>query len=79
MKMGDHLRRSRADREAGKPLPLDQARAFRLDQELFGQSEDLIRGKSLIIVPLGPLTQTPFQVLIPYGGTLNGDTNYATR
>ena len=53
-----------ADRDAGKPLPFDHARAFRLYQALFGQAEDLIEGKQLLIVPSGALTQLPFQVLV---------------
>lgn len=55
-----------ADRDAGKPLPFDLARAYALYQELFGQVEDLIRGKQLLIVPSGPLTQLPFQVLVTH-------------
>ena len=35
-----------------------------LYQALFGQVEDLIKGKSFLIVPSGPLTQLPFQVLV---------------
>ncbi len=53
-----------ADRNAGKPLPFDHARAYRLYQALFGQVEDLIKGKQLLIVPSGALTQLPFQVLV---------------
>ena len=53
-----------AFREAGKPLPFDHARAFRLYQALFGQAEDLIKGNQLLIVPSGALTQLPFQVLV---------------
>ena len=53
-----------ADRNAGKPLPFDHARAYRLYQALFGQAEDLIKGKQLLIVPSGALTQLPFQVLV---------------
>ena len=53
-----------ADRDNGLPLAFDAARANRLYQALFGQAEDLIKGKSLIIVPSGPLTQLPFQVLV---------------
>ncbi len=51
----------------GKLLP---AGAFRTDiahelyQELFGEIADLIAGKDLIIVPSGPLTSLPFQVLV---------------
>ncbi len=53
-----------ANRDAGKPLPFDHARAHRLYQALFGQAEDLIKGKQLLIVPSGALTQLPFQVLV---------------
>ena len=52
------------DRDSGKPLPFDHARAHRLYQALFGPAEDLIKGKSLLIVPSGALTQLPFQVLV---------------
>ncbi|MGO9485859.1 MAG: tetratricopeptide repeat protein, partial [Rhodomicrobium sp.] len=52
------------DREASKPLPFDHARAYKLYQALFGQAEDLIKGKQLLLVPSGPLTQLPFQVLV---------------
>ena len=31
---------------------------------LFGEVQDLIKGKHLLIVPSGPLTQLPFQVLV---------------
>jgi hypothetical protein len=54
----------KADREAGKPPPFDHARAHRLYKALFGQAVDLIKGKQLLIVPSGPLTQLPFQVLV---------------
>jgi tetratricopeptide (TPR) repeat protein len=47
-----------------KPLPFDLMRAYQLYQALFGQIEDLIKGKHLLIVPSGPLTQLPFQVLV---------------
>jgi CHAT domain-containing protein len=53
-----------ADLKAGKPLPFDHARAHRLYKALLGQVADLIRGKQLLIVPSGPLTQLPFQVLV---------------
>ncbi len=53
-----------ADRNAGKPLPFDYIRAHKLYQALFGQVEDLIKGKQLLLVPSGPLTQLPFQVLV---------------
>lgn len=45
-------------------LPFDAGRAYGLYQSLFGQVEDLVGGKSLLIVPSGPLTQLPFQVLL---------------
>lgn len=52
------------DRLAGAPLPFRLNRAHALYKLLFGQVEDLIRGKNLLIVPSGPLTQLPFQVLV---------------
>ncbi len=52
-----------ADYQAGKPLPFDLARSHALYKELLGPAEDLIKGKSLLVVPSGPLTQLPFQVL----------------
>ena len=52
------------DRSAGKPLPFDQARAHHLYQVLFAPVAELIQGKQLLIVPSGPLTQLPFQVLV---------------
>ena len=48
----------------GKPLPFDLARAHALYQALFGQTEDLLKDKRLLIVPSGALTQLPFQVLV---------------
>lgn len=44
--------------------PFDYVRAHKLYKALFGQVEDLIKGKNLLIVPAGPLTQLPFQVLV---------------
>lgn len=52
------------DRWSGKPLPFDLKRAHALYQDLFGQVEDLIAGKDLLVVPSGPLTQLPFHVLV---------------
>ena len=46
------------------PLPFDHARAHALYKALFGQVEDVIRDKHLLLVPSGPLTQLPFQVLL---------------
>jgi CHAT domain-containing protein/tetratricopeptide (TPR) repeat protein len=48
----------------GQALPFDHARAHRLYTALFGGVQDLIKGKHLLIVPSGPLTQLPFQVLV---------------
>ena len=45
-------------------LPFDHARAHKLYVALFGEVQDLVAGKHLLIVPSGPLTQLPFQVLI---------------
>ena len=53
-----------ADKMAGRQLPFDLARAHGLYKALFGQVEDLIKGKHLLIVPSGALTQLPFQVLV---------------
>src|SRR5262249_39801863 len=56
---------TRADHDGfGRPLPFDLARAHALYKQLFGQVEDLIGDKRLLIVPSGPLTQLPFQVLV---------------
>jgi tetratricopeptide (TPR) repeat protein/CHAT domain-containing protein len=46
------------------PLPFDHARAHKLYMALLGDVQDLIKGKDLLIVPSGPLTQLPFQVLV---------------
>jgi tetratricopeptide (TPR) repeat protein/CHAT domain-containing protein len=56
---------TRADHDFfGKPLPFDLARAHALYEALFGQIKDQIKDKRLLIVPSGPLTQLPFQVLV---------------
>jgi CHAT domain-containing protein/tetratricopeptide (TPR) repeat protein len=52
------------DYKLGKPLPFDLARAHELYRALFGQIEDLIKDKHLLIVASGPLMQLPFQVLV---------------
>jgi CHAT domain-containing protein/tetratricopeptide (TPR) repeat protein len=52
------------DRAQGTPLPFDLARANKLYTALFREVEDLIKNKQLLIVPSGPLTQLPFQVLV---------------
>jgi len=45
-------------------LPFDLTRAHQLYQALFGQVEDLIKDKHLLIVPSSSLTQIPFHVLV---------------
>ena len=55
-------------------LPFDAARAHALYKALFGQVEDLIRDKHLLIVPSGPLTQLPFQVLVTEDASRQGPT-----
>jgi CHAT domain-containing protein len=45
-------------------VPFELARAYALYGGLFGEIEELIKGKRLLIVPSGPLTQLPFQVLV---------------
>jgi CHAT domain-containing protein/tetratricopeptide (TPR) repeat protein len=47
-----------------QPLPFDHARAHKLYAALFGEVHGLISGKHLLVVPTGPLTQVPFQVLV---------------
>ena len=54
------------------PLPFDHTRAHELYKALFGEVEDLIAGKHLLVVPSGPLTQLPFQVLVT-APSANGD------
>ncbi len=56
---------------ANKSPPFDAARAHALYKALFGEVEDLIAGKQLLIIPSGPLMQLPFQVLVtkPPSGT----------
>ena len=62
-----------ADEYAGRPLPFDLARAHALYRGLFGEVEDFIKGKHLLIVPSGALTQLPFQVLVTAPPPRNGD------
>jgi CHAT domain-containing protein/tetratricopeptide (TPR) repeat protein len=47
-----------------RPLPFDLVRANELYRDLFGQIEDVIKDKQLLVVASGPLTQLPFQVLV---------------
>ena len=44
--------------------PFDAAAAHALYRDLFGGVEDLIKDKSLLIVPSGALTQLPFEALV---------------
>jgi CHAT domain-containing protein len=44
--------------------PFDAALAHMLYRTLFGSIEELIKNKALLIVPSGPLTQLPFEVLV---------------
>src|SRR5262249_42517441 len=50
--------------EKTQVLPFDLARAHELYKLLLGPVEDLIKGKRLLIVPSGPLTSLPFNVLV---------------
>lgn len=50
--------------DASRPLPFHLGKAHMLYQALFGQIEDLIAGKRLLIVPSGALTSLPFHVLV---------------
>lgn len=45
-------------------LPFNTNMAYQLYNGLFGQVSDLIKGKRLLLVPSGPLTSLPFQVLL---------------
>ena len=44
--------------------PFDAAAAHALYRDLFGGIEDLVKGKRLLIVPSGALTQLPFEALV---------------
>lgn len=62
-------------------LPFDHARAHTLYKSIFGNFEDVIAGKQLVIVPAGSLTQLPFQVLLtePPHGDSNRDMPWLAR
>jgi tetratricopeptide (TPR) repeat protein/CHAT domain-containing protein len=45
-------------------LPYDLAGAYELHKALLGPVEDMIKDKKLLIVPSGPLTGLPFNVLV---------------
>src|SRR5262249_55089005 len=55
-------------------LPFDVARAHALYLGLFRQVEDAIREKHLLIVPSGPLSTLPFQVLVTAFGSGRGES-----
>lgn len=55
---------TQTNHDNGKALPFSLRRAYALYRSLFGKVDDLIEGKDLLIVPSGPLTQLPFQVLV---------------
>jgi tetratricopeptide (TPR) repeat protein len=50
--------------DKARPLPFKFAVANELYQALFGRDQDIIKGKKLLIVQSGPLTELPFQVLV---------------
>jgi CHAT domain-containing protein/tetratricopeptide (TPR) repeat protein len=50
--------------ESIEVLPFDPGRAHELYQALLGPVADMIEGKRLIVVPSGPLTSLPFNVLV---------------
>src|SRR5262245_35000947 len=53
-------------------LPFDLTRAHELYTALFAPVEDLIKDKHLLVVPSGPLTSLPFQVLVTEKPTIAG-------
>jgi CHAT domain-containing protein/Tfp pilus assembly protein PilF len=65
--------------QTGELLPFDLSRAQRLYKALFGQVEDLIKGKHLLIVPSGALTQLPFAVLVRAPSQTGGKTAWLIR
>jgi CHAT domain-containing protein len=50
--------------------PFDLARAHAFYRALFGQLEDVIAGKQLLVVPTGPFTNLPFEVLVTQNPTM---------
>ena len=50
--------------DASRPLPFHLGKAYALYKALFGQVEDTIAGKRLLIVPSGALTSLPFHALV---------------
>ena len=54
----------KAERSPGEKPPFHLHRALALYRALFGEVEDLIMGKQLLIAATGPFTVLPFQVLV---------------
>ena len=52
------------DHTDDKPLPFDAGRAYALYRTLFGQFENMIEGKRLLVATSGALSRLPFQVLV---------------
>jgi CHAT domain-containing protein/tetratricopeptide (TPR) repeat protein len=52
------------DASSGKPLPFDLGRAHVLYQGVFGQIQDMIKDKHLLVMPSGALTSIPLQALV---------------
>jgi CHAT domain-containing protein len=55
------------------PLPFDHARAHALYKALLGEVDDTIKGKHLLLVPSGALTELPLQVLVTAPPASDGD------
>lgn len=58
------LRYTDNDRLHHRPLPFDTQRAFRLFDRLFGPLSNDLLGRDIILVPSGPLSSLPLQVLV---------------
>ncbi len=66
---------------AATQLPFDTGRAHTLYNLLFGRVTDLIKGKSLLVVPSGPLAHLPLHLLVtevPKSGSYR-DTRWLAR
>lgn len=55
---------SEQDQATGKPPPFDATRAHALYEALLGWAAGILTGKHVLLVPSGPLTTLPFQVLV---------------
>lgn len=56
-------------------LPFDLGRAHELYAQLLGPVAGVIKGKDLLIVPSGAMTQVPFQVLVTAPPAAQGDAD----